>query len=257
MPLLTTGLIENTPVAGVRPTSTFSVLVSNNDINTVSVQITGFFVSGTTKTIYVLEFRDIPPGETTEATYYAQFDAFEFQFDTSNDLVVVSAWGKDEAGNLVAAHRVLPAELDPLGSTVSQPSLQGISAQLQGSPGEILADTAPVIFDTVVINLSPNITYDPVTGEFTISEAGNYYVTWWVTTDGSAGPVNMVFAVQVDSSPVSLGNSPIVTGQVNGDALIEVTATPTVVSLVNQTGADIVFANINVQANLTILSLGQ
>ena len=41
-------------------------------------------------------------------------DAFEFVFSTSFETIAISVWGKDAEGNLVDAHRVLPAELDSL-----------------------------------------------------------------------------------------------------------------------------------------------
>jgi len=113
---LTTGLIENTPVAGVRPTTTFTVKITNDDTIAATVQIEGFYVTGVTKTLYVLELFNLVPGEVTERTYYAQFDEFEFQFVNSSDAVEISAWGKNAAGALVAAYRVLPAELNPIGS---------------------------------------------------------------------------------------------------------------------------------------------
>lgn len=132
--------------------------------------------------------------------------------------------------------------------------LEGIQAQLQGSPSVIIADGANVIFDTIINDQSESISYNPVTGEFTISEAGNYYIQWWVTTDGSGGPVNMIFSVLVDGNEVAQGNSPIVTGQVEGDAFITVSDTPVTVALVNQTGAEVLYANIPVQANITIFT---
>ncbi|EHL06215.1 hypothetical protein HMPREF0322_03103, partial [Desulfitobacterium hafniense DP7] len=46
--------------------------------------------------------------------YFADLDAFEFVFSTSSETVAISVWGKDAEGNLVDAHRVLPAELDSL-----------------------------------------------------------------------------------------------------------------------------------------------
>jgi len=138
--------------------------------------------------------------------------------------------------------------------TPAQP-IGGIQAQLQGSGATIIADGATVLFDTVLLEQSPNISYNAGTGEFTLSAAGNYYVSWWVATDGSAGPVNMVFAVEVGGTPVAAGNAPIVTGQVSGDALITVETAPAVVTLVNATGADVGYASTGVQANITILEL--
>lgn len=111
---LTTGLIENTPVVGIRPTSTVTVKITNDDTIVANIQILGF--SETTKTVYVQEEFALLAGGVATRNYFAQFDSFVFQFIVSSDAVEISAWGKDDAGNLVAAHRVLHAELDPIGS---------------------------------------------------------------------------------------------------------------------------------------------
>jgi len=107
----TTGLFENIPVDGVRPTASIAVLIDNDDIVGVSVQISGYYLNGTTNVLYVLELLNLKPGEVTTRNYYAQFNAFKFQFETSSQAVEISVWGKDSAGDLVAAHRVLPSEL--------------------------------------------------------------------------------------------------------------------------------------------------
>ncbi|WP_407312967.1 hypothetical protein [Desulfosporosinus sp. SB140] len=52
---LTAGLIDNAPINGTRETTTFAVKVSNDDTDEVSVEIVGYFTSGTTKIMYVLE----------------------------------------------------------------------------------------------------------------------------------------------------------------------------------------------------------
>ncbi|MDR3601835.1 MAG: hypothetical protein P4L49_15345 [Desulfosporosinus sp.] len=112
MPNLTTGLFENTPVAGVRPSSTLSINISNDDTAIVDVQIEGFFQSGTTKVKYVEEVVALTAGSVVQRNYYAQFDAFEFQFAVSSEAVEVTAWGKDANGNLTTAHRVVAQEVN-------------------------------------------------------------------------------------------------------------------------------------------------
>lgn len=145
---------------------------------------------------------------------------------------------------LILEYSIAPAE--PIG---------GLQAHLEGSPGALLPDNAKIVFDTIDINQSPDISYNSGTGEFTLSSAGNYFITWWVTTDGSEGPVNMIFSVAVNEAAISTGNSPIVTGQVNGEALITVEDSPAVLTLENKTGAVIAFAAITVQAGITIIKL--
>lgn len=110
---LTTGLFDNAPVAGVRPSSTLSVNISNDDTATIAIQIQGFFQSGTTKIRYVNELFTINSGSVAQRSYYAQFDAFEFQFTVSSQAVEVTAWGKDATGNLTTAHRVVAQEVNP------------------------------------------------------------------------------------------------------------------------------------------------
>lgn len=112
MPLLTTGLFENTAVSGVRPSSTLSVKISNDGVSSASVQIEGFFQSGITKTMYVQELFILPAGAVAQRIYSAQFNAFEFQFNVNSQEVKVSVWGKDAAGNLTTAHRAVAKEVN-------------------------------------------------------------------------------------------------------------------------------------------------
>ncbi|MDO0823520.1 hypothetical protein [Desulfosporosinus nitroreducens] len=114
MASFTTGLIENTPVNEVRPTITLTVKITNDDTIAATVQIMGFYVTGTTKTLYVLELFIVAPGEVASRIYDTPFDEFEFQFITSSDAVEISAWGKDGAGNLNTAHRIVAREVNPI-----------------------------------------------------------------------------------------------------------------------------------------------
>lgn len=111
---LTTGLIENTPVSGVRPTTNLVANISNNDTTMISVLIKGYYVSGATKTQYVEDLFSISAGNVLSLTYYAQFDALEFIFAPSSNAVDISTWGKNAAGELTAAQRALPAELNQI-----------------------------------------------------------------------------------------------------------------------------------------------
>ncbi len=109
---LTTGLINNPTVAGVRPTASLAVRLANDDTVTATVLIEGFYMSGAIKIMYVQEPLSIAAGNVATRSYYAQLDAVEFQFTTSSAAVEISVWGKDTTGNLVAAHRACPAELN-------------------------------------------------------------------------------------------------------------------------------------------------
>lgn len=114
MAQLSTGIIENTiDSLGARPSSSLAVRIANDDaIFAATVLINGYFLSGGTKTLYVQELLAIAPGNVVSKSYFAALDAIEFQFDTSSDSVETSVWGKNSAGELNAAHRIVPAELD-------------------------------------------------------------------------------------------------------------------------------------------------
>ncbi|MGD6875933.1 hypothetical protein [Bacillus infantis] len=85
-----------------------------------------------TRILYALENINIGPNQVITRNLTANFDAFEFVFTTSGPAEAstqISVWGRDVAGQLVAAHRVVSDEL--LGSNQGVQGPQGP----QGSNG--------------------------------------------------------------------------------------------------------------------------
>lgn len=113
MAILTTGIIENSPVGGVRPTTNVAVLATSEIIDSY-VLIEGYYVSGNTKVLYVQEELSVTPTGVVTTNYYAEFDRFEFIFITGSIDVTVSVWGKDAEGQLTTPHRVVSQELEPV-----------------------------------------------------------------------------------------------------------------------------------------------
>jgi len=107
MPYLTTGLLDNVSVGGVRPSSTLSVNISNDDTSTVAIQIEVFFQSGITKVKYVEEFFTLAAGTVALKNYSIPFNVIELVFFVSSQAVDVSVWSKDATGKLTAAHLVM------------------------------------------------------------------------------------------------------------------------------------------------------
>ncbi|NYB75262.1 hypothetical protein HZF24_14030 [Sedimentibacter hydroxybenzoicus DSM 7310] len=145
----------------------------------------------------------------------------------------------------------------PQGEPGPPRQLAGMQVQLTGSIDGTVADGANVIFDTVLSDSSTDISYDSVTGEFTLAALGNYYLSWWISS-GGAGPEPMVaFNIEVQGGPVIPAQSPLpVTNlQLNGSALIIASTIPTVFSLVNRSNFEVFYGNSPVQANLTIIQL--
>ncbi|ACL19068.1 Collagen triple helix repeat protein [Desulfitobacterium hafniense DCB-2] len=374
---LTTGLIDNFPVNGARPSVSVALRITNDGDSTETVRITGYYPNGSFKEVYVLEIVNVNPNEVITREYFADLDAFEFVFSTSSETVAISVWGKDAEGNLVDAHRVLPAELDSLepiigptgetgatgatgetgatgptgetgatgatgetgatgatgetgatgatgetgatgatgetgatgatgetgatgatgetgatgatgetgatgatgetgatgatgetgptgptgstGPTGGAGSLSGLQVQLQGSSGGTVANNANVLFDTTINAPSANITYNAGTGTFFINQPGNYYISWWVNTDGAEAEPTVSFGIRVISGGsqtiLSSSPSPMVTLQLNGNALLTVTTTPLVFNLFNNSGATVSYGTSAVQADLTIVEV--
>ncbi|NUU63404.1 hypothetical protein HPT30_23890, partial [Paenibacillus sp. JW14] len=110
MSTLSTGPIENgvLPVSGVRPTQQVIVKIDNRStLTTTSVLIQGFYLNGV-RTQYVLELLYVVPNQVITREYFADFDGFEFIFETPldglDDTIQISVWGVDAEGQLVTAH---------------------------------------------------------------------------------------------------------------------------------------------------------
>ncbi len=139
--------------------------------------------------------------------------------------------------------------------TTPAPTLGGIQVEEVGGAGTAIPVGGNVIFDTTLNTQSDNIVYNSATGEFTITQPGNYYIDWWVATDGAGASTTVDFTLEVNGVPYSTASSPIVTGQLSGEALVTVTTVPTTITLVNTTTAPVVLAATPVQADLVILEL--
>lgn len=111
---VTTGILENSAVAGVRPTSTVNLRITNDGLINDSVQIIGFYFDGDAKVQYVSEIVVLAPGSALSRSHYANFDAFEYQFMTVNNSIQISVWGKNTNNDLNPAHRLLPSELNAI-----------------------------------------------------------------------------------------------------------------------------------------------
>jgi hypothetical protein len=133
--------------------------------------------------------------------------------------------------------------------------LSGIQAQLTDAGGEIIANDDNVVFNEILNDQSSNITYNTVTGEFIITEPGNYYVDWWFAADGAGPAINVSFAIAVDGIPFSTASTPNVSGVIAGEALVTVTTTPAIITLINVTGEDAFVPITPVQSNIVILEV--
>lgn len=213
MAFLTTGLIKNTVVLGVRPSSTLSVRISNADPASASIRINGFYWNGSTKTEYVLDILTLAPGEVADRDYFAQFDAYEFQFITNSDALEISAWGKNAAGNKTVVHSMLPAELFPLG-------MEGMAGALEKTIPSALdqiyvlnsSSNAVSVFDSksnafignVIVGSGPfGVGVNPTTNRIYVANFGSHTVS---VIDGNSNTV--ITKITVGNNPVGVGVNP-------------------------------------------------
>lgn len=143
----------------------------------------------------------------------------------------------------------------PTGATGPTSQLAGIQMQLIGSAQRVIDTQQPLVFDMAVNDQSPYIGYNPLTGEFILSRPGNYFVSWWVATDGSQFPNSISFSLNVNTVGYTLSSTPIVTGQLSGSSLVTVETVPTTLTLNNISPSAVALASTPVQANLIILQV--
>jgi hypothetical protein len=102
-----------------------------------------------------------------------------------------------------------------------------------------------------------SIAYNVVTGTFTITETGVFYINWWISVDGMDGGVDIVptFTIMTSAGDIISSSSPIITGQMSGNALLGIVASPVTFQLINDTDSTIGFGVTPVKADLTIFNV--
>jgi hypothetical protein len=135
-----------------------------------------------------------------------------------------------------------------------------LEVQLQSAETTSVASGAPIIFDTTVSALSAFISYNNVTGTITVTQTGIFYINWWVSTDGLGGGADVVitFALVSSAGDNIKASTPILTGQISGNALISIVASagsPVTLQLVNSTDGTIGFGATPIKADLTIVNV--
>ncbi len=132
--------------------------------------------------------------------------------------------------------------------------MTGIQAQLLTTGVTTIPVGGAVIFNSVINDLAPGISYNFGNGQFTITQTGNYYVAWWVAADGAATSPEISLALNLNGIPFSIGSSPLVTGQVSGEAFVTVGITPSTINLTNVSSDTVALSSaVPVQASIVIL----
>lgn len=213
MAFLTTGLIENPKVCGVRSSSTFTVRISNVDPASMTIRVNGLYWDGISKQEYVLDLLTLAPGEESNYDYYALFDAFEFRFITNTDSVKISAWGKDAAGDRTVVYNMLPLELFPTdmegiagasGMTIPSSVKRIYVLNSSSNTISVIDEESNSFIGNVIVGSGPyGVGVNPMTNRIYVANFGSHNVT---VIDGNSNMV--ITTVTVGSNPVGVGVNP-------------------------------------------------
>ena len=132
----------------------------------------------------------------------------------------------------------------------------GIQLELKNLAGSNVSDNGVFAFDSVLTNLSPDITN--TAGKIQITASGLYLVDWWINLDGS-GDLDSVIINLVDATTSALlGQSyapPSIPGQFYGNSIVQVASgqLPFTMQLINASGAAVTLSDSAVQGSIRIV----
>lgn len=135
-------------------------------------------------------------------------------------------------------------------------NMAGLQVQLNNAGGIVLPNRASVVFNNMVTNLSPQIAYNTITGEFTVLEEGVYVIDWWLNILSADLTSGVWFYIKT-STGVTVGASsyePFSTSQLKGQALVYLPSGATF-SLINNSNGNITYATSQIQADLRVFKL--
>jgi len=109
----------------------------------------------------------------------------------------------------------------------------GNALQIQKTTSGSVESSSNIIFDSILY-LSGNISYNGATGVVTFLQAGRYLVFYNVAYQGtSVSPNQAVTALVTSQGDYIKAASPSPNGQVSGVGIIDISAAPTTMSLIN------------------------
>lgn len=136
--------------------------------------------------------------------------------------------------------------------------MAGLGLQLQNTMAIIVPSNGAVLFNEALVNSDTNVTYNFVNGTITFINAGQYYVSWFVTVKTALGILGPSFSIVTNEMPpkyYTAGNG-IKNGEIFGSAILNVTAGFSI-SLKNQLPSNISLSNVvQVNAGISVLNVG-
>lgn len=133
-----------------------------------------------------------------------------------------------------------------------------IGLQLQNTIADYIAPGGVVLFNEILVNDDPNVTYNPANGTISFAQDGKYYISWFVVTKTGLGTSGPSFSIVTNEAvPASFtAGSGIKTGEVSGFALLNVTPGFSI-TLQNVTNGGIRLNDIvEVTAGIAVVNIG-
>jgi hypothetical protein len=134
-------------------------------------------------------------------------------------------------------------------------AFSGLQVQYVIAGAEELADDAALAFNTSVETQGTYISFNAGTGEISIDQPGNYYISWWISVSGSPTASTLAFELQIDGVTHSSSTAPISITQLSGSDFINITTTPALITLNNTSGDSVFLDPLAATANLSITYL--
>ena len=136
--------------------------------------------------------------------------------------------------------------------------MAGLGLQLQNTTPLIVSANAAVLFNEILVDSDTNVTYNPADGMITFINAGQYYVSWFVTVKTALGVFGPSFSVVTNETPSSsyTAGSGIKNGEIFGSAVLTVTAGFSI-SLRNELATEVTLSDVvPVNAGISVLNAG-
>lgn len=133
-----------------------------------------------------------------------------------------------------------------------------LGMQLQNTIPMSLSVNDAVLFNEILVNSDPNVTYQPLDGTISFIAPGDYYVSWFVSVKTALGVLGPNFSLITNESTPSYytAGSEFNNGQIFGSALLAVTAGFSI-SLQNQSAGIVSLSNfVQVNAGISVLKAG-
>lgn len=128
--------------------------------------------------------------------------------------------------------------------------MSNIGLEIKKTKDGIVEHSKNVVFDTVTINESENISYNPLTGVITLLKPGSYYTQWWIGVVKNTKAANFVL-ISINGDYIG-GNSTQNYNLIEGNGIISVTD-KTQIMLKNISGRNVEFLDSATKAYMVIL----